>query len=50
MTKTRRDTVLLADLPAAPNIVDRTVSVSWKFVCYRSRGKLQKLRAIARIV
>jgi hypothetical protein len=28
MTKARRDTVLFADLPAAPNIGDRTVSVS----------------------
>jgi len=27
MTKARRDTVLFADLPAAPNIGDRTVSV-----------------------
>ena len=28
MTKARRDTVLFDDLPAVPNIVDRTVSVS----------------------
>ncbi|MCA6502584.1 MAG: hypothetical protein IM580_08225 [Pseudanabaena sp. M090S1SP2A07QC] len=28
MTKARRDTVLFADLPAAPKIGDRTVSVS----------------------
>ncbi len=50
MTKAQRDTVLFDDLPAAPNIVDRTVSVSLKFVDSRSRGKLQKLRAITRIV